>query len=194
MAKQISTARKVGRVVKSVLKVAVALVLVALLCVGNIVVPSVISGMEMPRMINNILGYEQSWDNSGVNDDGLDLEYYKADYTSETIKDAERALDEQIAAEGYVLLQNDAESLPLAEGTTLSFFGESVKTLSSSQNMVSMVTGTGADTSALVSAPVPVTMLTMFWLEESVLTDSPKKLSVVPSASGRLSASFWRST
>ncbi len=152
MAKQISTARKVGRVVKSVLKVAVALVLVALLCVGNIVVPSVISGLEMPRMINNILGYEQSWDNSGVDDDGLDLEYYKADYTSETIKDAERALDEQIAAEGYVLLQNDDKSLPLAEGTTLSFFGESVKTLSSSQNMVSMVTGTGADTSALVSA------------------------------------------
>ena len=107
VAKQVSTARKVGRVVKSVLKVAVALVLVALLCVGNIVVPSVISGLEMPRMINNILGYEQSWDNSGVDDDGLDLEYYKADYTSETIKDAERALDELRAVALLVICDSE---------------------------------------------------------------------------------------
>ena len=57
-----------------------------------------------------------------------------------------------IAAEGYVLLQNEDESLPLPEGTTLSFFGESVKSLAASQSMMTMVTGSAADTSALASA------------------------------------------
>ena len=152
MAKQISTARKVGRVIKSVVKTVVAVLLVALMAVGNFGIPALISSLNMPRMVNNILGYEQSWNNSGVNDEGLDLEYYKADYTAGTIKDAERALDEQIAAEGYVLLQNEDESLPLEKGTTVSFFGEAVKTLSSSQNMVSMVTGGGGETSGLVTA------------------------------------------
>ena len=152
MAKQISTARKVGRVIKSVVKTVVAVLLVVLMAVGNFGIPALISSLNMPRMVNNILGYEQSWNNSGVNDEGLDLEYYKADYTAGTIKDAERALDEQIAAEGYVLLQNEDESLPLEKGTTVSFFGEAVKTLSSSQNMVSMVTGGGGETSGLVTA------------------------------------------
>ena len=152
MAKQLSTARKVGRVIKSVVKTVVAVLLVVLMAVGNFGIPALISSLNMPRMVNNILGYEQSWNNSGVNDEGLDLEYYKADYTAGTIKDAERALDEQIAAEGYVLLQNEDESLPLEKGTTVSFFGEAVKTLSSSQNMVSMVTGGGGETSGLVTA------------------------------------------
>ena len=152
VAKQISTARKVGRVVKTVLKGVAALLCVGALVLSNAVIPGIISNLNMPRMITNILGYEQSWDNSGVNDEGLDLEYYKADYDSESIKAAEEALDKQIAAEGYVLLQNEGESLPLAKGTTLSFFSESVKSLASSQNMVSMIMGSKVDTSSLVSA------------------------------------------
>ena len=151
VAKKISTARKVGRVIKSVLKVAVAIVLVAVLGVANLVLPGVLSSVG--RMANNILGYEQHWDNSKANTDGLDLQYSKADYTADTIKDAQKALDQQIAAEGIVLLQNDDKSLPLAQGTTLSFFGESVKTITASQSMVSQVTGGGAtDTTAFISA------------------------------------------
>ena len=150
MAKQISTARKVGRVVKSVVKVVVAVVLVALLAVNNFVLPGIYAGFS--RMADSMLGYEQSWDNSGAQTDGLDLDYNKADYDETTIKEAAADLDRQIAAEGYVLLQNDDASLPLAEGTTLSFFSESVKTLASSQSMMSMVTGAAADTSALESA------------------------------------------
>lgn len=150
MAKQISTARKVGRVVKSIVKGVVAVLLVALLVINNAVLPGIYSGFK--RMADNVLGYEQSWDNSGVDADGLDLNYYSADYTTDTIKDAEKALDQQIAAEGYVLLQNEDESLPLEKGTTLSFFGESVKSLGNSQNMLTMVTGSGTDTSGLASA------------------------------------------
>ena len=151
VAKKISTARKVGRVIKSVLKVAVAIVLVAVLGVANLVLPGVLSSVG--RMANNILGYEQHWDNSKANTDGLDLQYSKADYRADTIKDAQKTLDQQIAAEGIVLLQNDDKSLPLAQGTTLSFFGESVKTITASQSMVSQVTGGGAtDTTAFISA------------------------------------------
>ncbi len=151
VAKKISTARKVGRVIKSVLKVAVAIVLVAVLGVANLVLPGVLSSVG--RMANNILGYEQHWDSSKANTDGLDLQYSKADYTADTIKDAQKALDQQIAAEGIVLLQNDDKSLPLAQGTTLSFFGESVKTITASQSMVNQITGGGAtDTTAFISA------------------------------------------
>lgn len=142
VAKQISTARKVGRVVKSIVKVIVAIVLVALLAVNNFVLPGLYSGFS--RMVDSMLGYQQSWDNSGVNADGLDLDYNKADYASvDELKAAAEELDKQIAAEGYVLLQNEGESLPLAEGTTLSFFSESVKNLTSSQSMISQYTGGG---------------------------------------------------
>ena len=151
MAKQISTARKVGRVVKSVVKVAVAVVFVALLAVNNFVLPGLYSGFS--RMVDSMLGYEQSWDNGGVDASGLDLDYNKADYASvDELKAAAGELDKQIAAEGYVLLQNEGESLPLAEGTTLSFFSESVKNLTSSQSMVSQLTGGGkVDNSTFLS-------------------------------------------
>ena len=151
MAKQISTARKVGRVVKTVLKSVLAVVLVALLVINNAVLPGLYSGLS--RQLDTILGYEQSWDNSGINADGLDLDYNKADYSSvDELKAAAEELDKQIAAEGYVLLQNEGESLPLPEGTTLSFFSESVKNLTSSQSMVSMLTGGGkVDNSTFVN-------------------------------------------
>lgn len=147
---QISTARKVGRVIKTILKSVLALVLVAVLVVMNVLMPSALSSYG--RMVNSLLGYEQHWDNSGVNSEGLDLEYYTADYTSETIKDAEEALDKQIAAEGFVLLQNEDSNLPVEKGTTLSFFGENIKSLASSQSMVSAYLGSSSSTSGLVSA------------------------------------------
>ena len=143
MAKQISTARKVGRVIKSAVKIVVAVALVAVLVVMNVVLPGTMSSVG--RMANNILGYEQHWDNSKAADDGLDLQYNKADYTKDTIKDAQKELDQQIAAEGITMLQNDDQSLPLAQGTKLSFFGESVKSLASSQSMLSQVMSSGGD-------------------------------------------------
>ncbi len=147
MARQISTARKVGRVIKSVVKIAVALVLVVLMAAVNIVLPS------YDRMANALLGgISQTWDNSAVNTDGLDLQYNKADYTTETIKDAEKALDQQLAAEGVVMVQNNDAGLPLASGTTLSFFSINSRSLGSSQSMLSAVTGTSSTSDGLNSA------------------------------------------
>ena len=126
MARKISTARKVGRVIKSILKIVLVIILAALMALGNGVLPG------YARMVNVMLGYEQSWDNSKTDTTGLDLEYNKADYATDTIKDAEKALDEQLAAEGYVLLKNDGDTMPFASGTTFSFFGESSRSAFSS--------------------------------------------------------------
>ena len=106
VAKQISTARKVGRVVKSVVKVIVAIVLVALLGVNNFVLPGLYSGFS--RMVDSMLGYQQSWDNGGVDASGLDLDYNKADYASvDELKAAAEELDKQIAAEGRTSIEKD---------------------------------------------------------------------------------------
>lgn len=53
----------------------------------------------------------------------LDLEYYKSGLKyGDTLSDAERALSEEIAGEGIVLLEND-NCLPLPAGSDICFFG-----------------------------------------------------------------------
>ena len=111
------------RVVVNILKIVGVVILAALVIAANVVLP------EYETAINSYLGVSQGWDNSGLNTDGLDLEYNKADYSSDEIGAVEEALDEQIAAEGIVLLKNDGDSLPLEKGTTLSFVGENSRTL-----------------------------------------------------------------
>lgn len=105
-----SAKRIVGIVVSAVLAVALVAVVVA----ANTVLP------KFNQIINSYFGVEQSWDNSDANTDGLDLTYNKADYDRGSIAEAEKTLDKEISGEGYVLLKNDG-SLPLSQGTTLSF-------------------------------------------------------------------------
>ncbi|WP_115727976.1 glycoside hydrolase family 3 N-terminal domain-containing protein [Actinomyces culturomici] len=127
--------RTVFRIIRGLLKALVAVLILALMWVANAMLPG------FGRMANSVLGYHQSWDNSKANADGLDLEYNTADYDKDSIKAAEDALDEQIGAEGYVLLKNDDGAMPFDKGTTFSFFSEASKVLGASQSMVSMVTG-----------------------------------------------------
>ncbi len=141
----VSRARKVGRVIKTILKSALVVVLAVLMVAVNMLLPG------YSRMLNNMTGINQSWNNT-VSTDGVDLQYNKADYTKGTIGDAEKALDQQIAAEGIVMLKNDGNALPYAAGTTFSFFGESSKLLGASQSMMSMVTGSKPTSDALKSA------------------------------------------
>ncbi|WP_417802139.1 glycoside hydrolase family 3 C-terminal domain-containing protein [Thermophilibacter provencensis] len=101
-----------------------AVVFIALIVAANAILPN------YTQVINSYLGVEQGWDNSGVNTEGLDLEYSKADHKSrEDLAAYEEELDKQIAAEGIVLLENDDASLPLAEGTTLSFVSGNSRSL-----------------------------------------------------------------
>ena len=102
--------RIVGIVMSAVLAVAFVTVILA----ANTVLP------KFNQIINSYFGVEQSWDNSDADTDGLDLTYNKADYDRGSISEAEETLDKDISGEGYVLLKND-DSLPLEQGTTLSF-------------------------------------------------------------------------
>ncbi|MBM6774749.1 glycoside hydrolase family 3 C-terminal domain-containing protein [Olsenella profusa] len=130
--------RFVGYAVGGVL----AVVCVALIVAANAILPG------YAQMINSYLGVEQGWDNSGVNTEGLDLEYNKADYSSrEELAEVEHALDEQIAGEGIVMLENRDGSLPLAEGTTLSFVGGNSRLLGAgSQGILASTLGVEGET------------------------------------------------
>ena len=145
----VSRARKVGRVIKTILKSVLVVVLAVLMVAVNVILPG--NGMIV-RMVNNMAGYQQSWDNSKANTEGLDLDYYKADYDKDNIRDAEESLDRQIANEGYVLLKNDDNTMPFEQGTTFSFFGESVKNLTATQSITTMFTGASGDPSKLTNS------------------------------------------
>ncbi len=113
-----------GRIVARVTGAVLAVVFIALIVAANAILPN------YTQVINSYLGVEQGWDNSGVNTEGLDLEYSKADHKSrEDLAAYEEELDKQIAAEGIVLLENNDASLPLAEGTTLSFVSGNSRSL-----------------------------------------------------------------
>ncbi len=141
----VSRARKVGRVIKTILKSVLVVVLAVAMVGVNIMLPN----SMIARMVNNIAGYQQSWDNSKANTAGLDLDYYKADYDKDSIGDAEKQLDRQIANEGYVLLKNDGNTMPFEQGTTFSFFGESVKNLTATQSILTQFTGAKGNSNLL---------------------------------------------
>ena len=67
------------------------------------------------RMVDNMFGGNGSRpDYSNVDCAGLDLDYYKSEYSKEGIKQAEADLSARIAAEGLVLLKNENQALPLS--------------------------------------------------------------------------------
>lgn len=141
----VSRVRKVGRVIKTILKSVLVVVLAVAMVGVNVMLPN----SMISRMVNNIAGYQQSWDNSKANTSGLDLDYYKADYDKDSIGDAEKQLDRQIANEGYVLLKNDGNTMPFEQGTTFSFFGESVKNLTATQSVLTQFTGAKGNSNQL---------------------------------------------
>lgn len=107
---------KVGKIVRTVLSGILVLVLVVAMIGVNVILPS------YDRIINSMMGYQKSVDNSKVNTDGLDLAYNKSDYTREEIAAAEVDLNERIAGEGIVLFKNDNDLMPFAIDTKFSFF------------------------------------------------------------------------
>lgn len=96
-----------------------AFLMAALFIVSHTVLPT------YGRMVNEVIGYEQKY----TKPDGaenLDLMYNKADFKDKDELDvAEQSLNEQISAEGTVLLKYTEGYMPYEKGTTFSLFSHS---------------------------------------------------------------------
>ncbi|WP_018143208.1 glycoside hydrolase family 3 N-terminal domain-containing protein [Alloscardovia criceti] len=125
---------RVGRVIKTVVSVVVA---------GAFIMgATAIAGVQSNKMIGSLVGlYSNSVDNSKAQTDGLDLNYYKTQYTTETIKAAEEDLANRIAGEGTVLLKNEDANLPLAQGTKVSFFSVNSSTKQAAGSALASLAG-----------------------------------------------------
>lgn len=122
-----SKARKiVGTTIRSILIIVFAVIIAAV----NSILPN------YARMMDSMIGgINTKIDNSDVDTTGLDLEYNKADYTTDNIGEAESALHQQIADEGTVLLSNEG-ILPMAQDTEFSFFSVNSATVSARDSMM----------------------------------------------------------
>lgn len=122
-----SKARKmIGTTIRSVLIILFAVIIAAV----NTILPN------YARMMDSMIGgINTQIDNYDVDTTGLDLAYNKADYTTDSIKEAEAALHQQIADEGTVLLSNEG-ILPMEQDTEFSFFSVNSATVSASDSML----------------------------------------------------------
>ena len=103
---------------------------IASLLIAMTLAVAIVANVMIPPNMNMINGYLGDGGTVTVQQpdtytEDLDLQYNKADYTAEEIVAAEQALNEEILGEGAVLLKNDDNNMPFAEGTTFSFFGRS---------------------------------------------------------------------
>lgn len=76
------------------------------------------------QILNVIQGVDQRIDNGGVDTDGLDLDFYPSDFSDQaSLVSAQDAFRARVVDEGTTLLKNEGGTLPLARGTSISFFG-----------------------------------------------------------------------
>ncbi len=98
------------------------LTVVSMLLAGLMILATIITG-ENAAAINGTLGtktYEVV--ETGAEDE--DTEYYKSDYsTLSELRTAGKETATEVLAEGMVLLKNDNDALPLAEGSSVSLVG-----------------------------------------------------------------------
>ena len=79
--------------------------------------------MENQAQITSALGAKEQVIITDEESDTGDTEYFKSDYKSVAeLKENERILAEEISQEGTVLLKNDNNALPIAKGSTVSFY------------------------------------------------------------------------
>lgn len=129
--------KKAGKIIRTVISGLLALIIIVVMLAANTLLPG------FSRMVDNLTGYKQHVDNTGVDTTGLNLSYYEPDYTAEEIGAAEKDLDRRIVAEGTVLLKNDGAVMPYAAGTTFSFISANS---AGRESMIASVLG-GASTS-----------------------------------------------
>lgn len=122
----------------------------ALLCVGLVVGRFVAEGYE--TAINTFLDAPTTEIRRG-DDEGVDTEYYKSDYENEDeLNEQSAEVAERLEAEGAVLLFNDDDALPLAQGSNVSLVSHS--------SVDPVYGGTGSGQIDASTAPTFMTALT----------------------------------
>lgn len=111
----------VSKTVKTIASAVISIFLVVVIVAANMLVPSNSSA------IYSVLGITAgAVNNSNAKTEGVNMEYSQSDYaTVEEMLTDEIALNKQIAAEGIVLLKNDADAMPYDTNTDFSFVSHS---------------------------------------------------------------------
>jgi len=122
---------KVRKIVGTTIRSIFIIILVVIIAAISSILP------DYARMADNMVGgINNKIDNSDVDTAGLDLEYNKPDYDTESIKTAEADLHQRIADEGTILLKNDDNVLPKTAEDTFSFFSVNSATVSANDSMM----------------------------------------------------------
>ena len=116
MSQKIHSKRR--KLVTTIISGVIAVLIIGVMVAVNILLPD----PQNSRMTDNFVGRSDYIDNSKASTDGLDLEYYKSDFTAEELTTAQEDMTNQIVEQGTVLLKNEDELLPLKSGTKVSFF------------------------------------------------------------------------
>lgn len=121
---------KIAKLIKTVISAILIVAMIAAIVAANYFIPSNSS------IVESVLGIASNGiDNSGAKTTGLDLDYTKSPFaTQEELTPHQQDLDQRIAAEGVILLENNG-ILPLSTNTTLSFFGHSSVSNIGSRNL-----------------------------------------------------------
>lgn len=121
MAQEKKSGRQTVKIIKTAVSGVLCVVLAGGIVAANVLIPPNASSVQ------SILGLKDAGiDNSNANTDGVDMEYSKPKFdTLDALMEDEIALNKQIAAEGIVLLKNDANKMPYSTDTTFSFVSHS---------------------------------------------------------------------
>ena len=121
MAQKKKDSKMMGKIIKTAVSGVLCVALAGGMVAANVLIPPNASSVQ------SILGLKSGGiDNSKAKTEGINMEYSKPGFDTEAaLVEDEIALNKKIAAEGIVLLKNDAGKMPYSTDTTFSFVSHS---------------------------------------------------------------------
>ena len=121
MAQKKKDSKMMGKIIKTAVSGVLCVALAGGIVAANVLIPPNASSVQ------SILGLKSGGiDNSKAKTEGINMEYSKPGFdTEDALVEDEIALNKKIAAEGIVLLKNDAGKMPYSTDTTFSFVSHS---------------------------------------------------------------------
>lgn len=114
---------------KKIIKTVISTIIIIAMVIVIVVTNTTVSNLLNNKMVTNVTkDYSITIDNKKAKTDGVDLQYYKSDFTAQELTDFENSLKYNMVAEGTVLLQNNDDYLPVSKNETFSFFSANAKT------------------------------------------------------------------